>query len=254
MGVLEGRRVLVVGASKGLGRSIAARLDAEGAHIGIAGRSVDRLESLAQQCGERPLVLGCDVRDAAACADVVAGTVAGLGGLDALVYTPGTTVVTELRNASPEHWRNVFETNVFGANYVTASAIRHLESSRGVAIYLCSVSAHLSPPCIVMGLYAASKIALEKCVEVWKLEHPDVRFSTIVIGSTAGGEFFRDATIPSESDLERFGAQWRARGYLADEQLQPEDQAKAVVDILTSTAQMDVVWVRPRGLLQLPTD
>src|SRR5215213_540489 len=244
MGVLEGRRVLVVGASKGLGRSIAARLDVEGARIGIAGRSVDRLESLAEQCGDRPLVLACDVCDAVACADVVAETAESLGGLDALVYTPGTAVVTELHNASPEHWRNVFETNVFGANYITAAAIPHLESSQGVAIYLSSVSARLTPPWIGMGLYAASKIALEKSVEVWKLEHPDVRFSTIVIGSTAGGEFFRDATIPSESDLERFGAEWRARGYLAHEQLQPEDQAKAVVEILTSNAQMDFVWVR----------
>jgi NADP-dependent 3-hydroxy acid dehydrogenase YdfG len=254
MTVLDGRRVLVVGASKGLGRAIAVRLDTEGARIGLAARSADRLESLAQQCGGRPLVLGCDVRNPTECTDVVAEAAASLGGLDALVYTPGTTVITELQNASPEHWRNVFETNVFAANYLTAAAISHLEDSKGVAIYLSSVSAHVTPPWIGMGLYAASKTALEKSIEVWKLEHPDVRFSTIVIGSTAGGEFFQDATIPSEMDLQRFSAQWHARGYLADEQLQPEDQAKAVVDVLTSSAQMDVVWVRPRRLLQLPSE
>lgn len=253
MGDVEGRRVLVVGASKGLGRAIAIRLDREGARIGVAARSVDRLETLATSCGGRPLVLGCDVRDPSECADIVARTVAAFGGLDALVFTPGTTVVTELRNATAEHWRSVFETNVFAAGYVTAAAVPHLDASAGTAIYLSSVSAHLTPPWIGMGLYAASKVALEKSVEVWKHEHPDVRFTTIVIGSTAGGEFFHDATIPSRADLDRFGEEWHARGYLADQQLQPDDQAKAVVDILTSTAQMDVVWVRPRRLLQLPT-
>jgi hypothetical protein len=52
-------------------------------------------------------------------------------------------------------------------------------------------------------------------------------------------------------DLERFTKQWQARGYLAQEQLLPEDQAQALVDILTSRAQIDVIWVRPKTLLQL---
>jgi NADP-dependent 3-hydroxy acid dehydrogenase YdfG len=253
MGDLRGRRVLVVGASKGLGRAIATRLDHEGAMLAVAGRSTDLLDSLATECGGRPVVIGCDARDAHDCEAAVARCVDALGGLDALVFTPGTTVVTELHNAEPEHWQTVFETNVFAASYVTSAAIRHLEATKGTAIYLSSVSAHLTPPWIGMGLYAASKVALEKSVEVWKLEHSEVRFTTIVVGSTAGVEFFRDATIPDPAALERFSEHWRARGYLAEEQLQPEDQAKAVVDVLTSRAQIDVMWVRPRGLLQLPT-
>jgi NAD(P)-dependent dehydrogenase (short-subunit alcohol dehydrogenase family) len=253
MGRLDGCRTLVVGASRGLGRGIAAGLDREGAAVAVAGRSVELLESLAAQCGDRPVVVPGDARDPEQCEQLVARTVDALGGLDALVYTPGTTAVTRLADAEPEHWRSVFETNVFAAGQVTAAAIPHLEASRGTAIFLSSVSAHVTPPWIGMGLYAASKVALEKTVEVWKLEHPDVRFTTIVIGSTAGGEFFQTALIPDEAALARFQTEWFARGYLAEEQLQPEDQAKAVIDVLTSTAQMDVVWVRPRRLMQLPT-
>jgi NAD(P)-dependent dehydrogenase (short-subunit alcohol dehydrogenase family) len=251
---LRGARILVVGASKGLGRAIAGRLDHEGASVGISGRSVGLLESLSRECGDRPLVLQCDAREQDQCQRTIARVVEAFGGLDALVYTPGTTVVTELNDAAPDDWRAVFETNVFAASTVTAAAMPHLERSNGTAIYFSSVSAHLTPPWIGMGVYAASKAALEKSIEVWKLERPDVRFSTVVIGSTAGGEFFRDATIPDPAALERFQKQWHARGYLAEEQLQPQDQAKAVVDILTSAAQMDVVWVRPRRLLQLPTE
>lgn len=250
---LHGQRILVVGASKGIGRAIAARLDLEGASVAVAGRSLGLLESLADECGDRPLVLQCDARVHADCERMLARTVEALGGLDALIYTPGITVVTELGKAELDHWRAVFETNVFAASMVTAAAIPHLEASEGTAIFLSSMSAHLTPPWIGMGLYAASKVALEKSVEVWKLEHPGVRFTTIVVGSTAGGEFFRDATIPDPVAVEKLRAEWYARGYLAAQQLQPGDQAKAVVDILTSTAQMDVVWVRRRELLQLPT-
>jgi hypothetical protein len=63
-----------------------------------------------------------------------------------------------------------------------------------------------------MGLYAASKVALEKSVEVWKIEHPRVRFTTMVIGSTAGTSFFASAEKPRPEDLDRFQAEWQARG------------------------------------------
>jgi len=250
VGVLEGRRLLVVGASRGLGRAFVKRLVADGARVVAAARDTEQLAQLAQET-DRVHATRCDVRDPESCTEVVATAVSALGGLDGLIYAPGITVVTELWKATPDHWRSVFETNVVGAGLVTAVAIPHLEASDGTAIYLSSVSAHVTPPWIGMGLYAASKVALEKCVEVWKLEHPRVRFSTIVVGSTKGSSFFASAEKPSTEDLARFGEQWGARGYLAQEQLEPEDQAKAVVDILTSRAQIDVMWVRPRTLFQL---
>ncbi len=203
------------------------------------------------ESGERMHVLRCDVRDPSACKEVVQSAVELLGGLDGLIYAPGVTVVTELSEATSEHWLKVMETNVIGAGLVTAAAAPHLEASEGVAVYLSSVSAHVTPPWIGMGLYAASKVAVEKCVEVWKLEHPRVRFTTMVIGSTSGTSFFASADKPEPERLEWFRQQWQARGYLAQEQLEPDDQAEALVDILRSRAQIDVMWIRPRTLLQL---
>jgi len=250
VGILEGRRLLVVGASRGLGRAFVTRLTTDGARVFAAARNTEQLAELAEG-SDHVRVTRCDVRDPESCSEVVATAVNELGGLDGLVYAPGITVITELWKATPDHWRSVLETNVVGAALVTSAAIAHLEASDGAAIYLSSVSAHVTPPWIGMGLYAASKVALEKCVEVWKLEHPRVRFSTIVVGSTKGSSFFASAEKPSAEDLARFSEQWGARGYLAQEQLEPEDQAKAVVDILTSRAQIDVMWVRPRTLFQL---
>lgn len=243
---LDGFRALVLGGSRGLGRAGAERLVEEGAEVVVAARSFG--PSSDAPLGMRTLV--CDVRDEAACGRTVDAAAELLGGLDALVYSPGTTVVTELQHATARHWHDVMATNVVGAALVTAAAIPHLEASEGVAVYLSSVSAHLTPPWIGMGLYAASKVALEKSVEVWKLEHPRVRFTTIVVGSTAGGTFFTGAETPRPEEAVRFQADWHARGYLAKEQLQPEDQAHALVAVLTSRAQIDVMWVRPKTQFQ----
>jgi NAD(P)-dependent dehydrogenase (short-subunit alcohol dehydrogenase family) len=243
MGQLEGRRTLVIGASRGLGHAFVERLIDEGAVVVAAARS------------EPPRVAGvhaitCDVRNPDSCREVVKAAVAHLGGLDALIYAPGVTVVTELKDASVEHWHTVLGTNLIGAGLVTAAAIEHLEATEGIVVFLSSVSAHVTPPWIGMGLYAMSKVALEKTAEVWKLEHPRVRFTTMVIGSTGGTAFFASAEKPQPQDLDRFFADWHARGYLAQEQLTPQDQSQALVDVLASRAQMDQVWVRPRTLLQ----
>jgi NAD(P)-dependent dehydrogenase (short-subunit alcohol dehydrogenase family) len=247
MGLLDGRRFLVVGASRGLGEAFVQRLVAEGASVAAAARQVPSGGEL----GDRVHGVFCDVRDPSVCAEAVEHAVDRLGGLDGLVYAPGVAVVTDLRRATADHWRSVMETNVIGAALVTAAAVPHLEESEGVAVYLSSVSAHVTPPWIGMGLYAVSKVALEKSVEVWKLEHPTVRFTTMVIGSTAGTSFFASAEKPRAEDVERFKQEWQARGYLAQDQLIPEDQAQVLLDVLTSRAQIDVVWVRPRTLLQL---
>lgn len=252
MGALDGKRALVVGASKGLGRAVALRLAQEGAAVSLAARSTGLLEEVQRQCGDGAIVVPCDVCDPDACAAVVARTVEAFGSLDALVYAPGKGVVSELWQTTQEQWRLALDINLVGAGLVTGAAVPHLEASQGAAIYFSSVSANVVPPWIGLGLYLASKAALEKCVQVWKLEHPTVRFSTVVVGSTSGGEFFNNADIPDPDALQRFSEDWWRRGYIAQQQLAPSDQAKAVLDILTSEAQIDVMWVRPRTSLQLP--
>jgi NAD(P)-dependent dehydrogenase (short-subunit alcohol dehydrogenase family) len=247
MGLLDARRVLVVGASRGLGNAFVERLLTEGAFVVAAARSIPS----GMKGTDHLHLLSCDVRDPTSCSATVDTAVSLLGGLDAMVYAPGIAVVTELRHATSGHWRDVLDTNVVGAALMTAAAIDHLTATAGIAVFFSSVSAHVTPPWIGMGLYAASKAALEKSVEVWKLEHPRVRFTTMVVGSTTGTSFFASAEKPRPGDLDRFRDEWQARGYLAQEQLTPEDQADALVGVLRSHAQMDVVWVRPRTLLQL---
>ena len=77
---------------------------------------------------------------------------------------------------------------MIGAALVTAAAIPHLTASSGVAAYLSSVSASLTPPWPGLGAYAVSKAALDKLVEAWRVEHPAVGFTRVIVGDCAGGE------------------------------------------------------------------
>ena len=86
---------------------------------------------------------------------------AGLGGIDALRLRPGIGPLGPARRHRPDTWRRTFDTNVIGAALVTAAAVPHLTASRGVAAYLSSVSASLTPPWPGLGSYAVSKAALE---------------------------------------------------------------------------------------------
>src|SRR5206468_8944809 len=108
-----------------------------------------------------------------------------------------------------------FETNVIGASLITAAALPYLVESRGVAAYLSSVSASHTPVWPGLGAYIVSKAALEKLVEVWRTEHPDVGFTRIVVGDCAGGEGpnmteFANAWDPTLAA--EFAPQWLARG------------------------------------------
>src|SRR5437016_3389520 len=75
-----------------------------------------------------------------------------------------------------------------GASFVTAAALPHLRESGGVAAYLSSVSASMTPPWPGLGAYIVSKAALEKLVDAWRAEHPGVGFTRVSVGDCAGGE------------------------------------------------------------------
>ena len=244
-------RVVVVGASSGLGRCIGVGLAKRGADTVLMARRADRLEVAAKEAGPGTLPVALDVTDPASCAAAFEAAVEHLGGIDALVYTPAIGPLASLVDTDAETWRRVFDTNVIGAALVTTAAVPHLTASEGVAVYLSSVSASLTPPWPGLGAYAVSKAALDKLVEAWRIEHPTVGFTRLTVGDCAGGDGDSMTGFANDWDPERavhFGTQWAERKYLSDSLLDVDDLVTVVDALLRNGSSLSVpsLTVAPR--------
>jgi len=184
----EQKRVAVVGASSGLGRCIAIGLSKRGHRVGLLARRRERLTAAASEAGNGAVAVGCDVTDPGSCQQATDEVVGELGGLDTLVYCAGMGVLAPLAEVTAEQWAELFATNVTGASLVTAAMLPHLGSNSGTAIYMSSLSAAYTTPWPLLGAYAVSKAALDKLVVAWRVEHPEVGFTTLAIGDCTGGE------------------------------------------------------------------
>ena len=222
---LDGSRVLVVGASSGIGRATALELARRGARVALAARRLDRLEEAAREA--KGVALACDVRDPAACESAVAGAVQSLGGLDALLYCAGVGRPAPIADIEPALWHEILETNFIGAAFITRAALPHLTRTRGRALYLSSISARETPPRPGMAPYVTSKAALEKLVEAWQVEHPELTFTRITVGDTPT-EF---AARWDPDSAARYIQQWAEQGYLVTPST-PEAVASQIADTL----------------------
>lgn len=180
-------RVAVVGASAGLGRCIGTGLAKRGAHVALLARRHDRLVDAAKDAGNGAVAIACDVTVPETCQAAIAEVVDALGGLDALVYTTGMGVLAPLREVTAEQWAQLFATNVTGAALITAAAVPHLAAAAGSAVYLSSLSASYTTPWPMLGAYAVTKSALDKLVEAWRVEHPEIGFTRLAMGDSIGG-------------------------------------------------------------------
>lgn len=244
-------RVVVVGASSGLGRCIAVGLGRRGASVALLARRRDRLVIAAQEAGENSLAIPCDVTDEASSRAAIAEAVDGLGGIDALVYTPGVGPLFRLAELDAATWRHAFDTNVIGASLVTAAALTYLAEAEGVAVYLSSVSASVTPPWPGLGAYAVTKAALDKLVEAWRGEHPGIGFTRVVVGDCAGGEGPGQTEFTAGWDMDlagEFAQTWVARNYLAGTLLDVEELVRAVDTIIRCgpTARIPSLTIAPR--------
>ena len=129
---LSGKRTLVTGGSRGIGRAVAVAFAARGAAVAVNYRSDARAaeETLASLHGTGHLALNADVADPDQAESLVAAAVDGLGGLDILVNNAGIWIDHELDRATydewREAWRQVLDTNLVGPANVCYWAARHM--------------------------------------------------------------------------------------------------------------------------------
>jgi NAD(P)-dependent dehydrogenase (short-subunit alcohol dehydrogenase family) len=244
-------RIVVVGASSGLGRCIGIGLARRGARVALLARRRELLESAADEAGPDAFAVECDVTDESSCRAAIGEAAAKLGGIDGLVYTPAIGPLARVADTDAATWRRVFDTNVTGAAIVTSAAIDELAATGGTAVYLSSVSASLTPPWPGLAAYAVSKAALDKLVQAWRAEHPNVGFTCAIVGDCPGGEGDAQTQFANGWDTELAAELlpiWAARNYLSGS-LIDVDHLVAVIDAVLRggpTLSIPSITIAPR--------
>jgi short-subunit dehydrogenase len=162
---LRGKRVLVTGASSGIGKAIALELARKGAAVALAARRLDRLGETANEirCGSpsaaAPLAVRCDVTNREEVGRLVQTCRGYLGGIDILVNNAGSGVYGETVRTSVEEIRAIMEVNFYGALNCLFEVMPAMSQAGGGLIVNISTAAALhGVP--YLAAYGASKAAL----------------------------------------------------------------------------------------------
>jgi NAD(P)-dependent dehydrogenase (short-subunit alcohol dehydrogenase family) len=216
---LNGKAAIVTGGTKGIGRAIAEALVREGMNVCISARHADEVERAVGElggAGEGNVVgTACDVRDYDEVKALFEHAVGEFGGVDVLVNNAGVGIFGRVEETSPEDFRAVLETNLFGVFYCCREAIPQMKKrGGGYIINISSLAGTNAHP--QMTAYNASKFGLNGFSEalMQEVRHDGIKVSYIMPGSV-NTHFGNEEPDESKS--------W---------QLQPADIARVVVNLL----------------------
>jgi len=237
------KRVVVVGASTGLGRCIAIGLAQRGSQIALMGRRQDKIEAAAEEAGNGATAIVCDATDEASCATAIDTAAERLGGIDTVIYAAAIGPLVRLKDAGARAWRETFDTNVIGASLVTAAAMPYVTESVGSVLYLSTTGASYTPPWPGLGVYQVTKAALDRLVEAWRAEHPGINFTRVTVGECGGGQGDAQSHFNTEWDRALagdFAVSWFTRGYMGPALIDVEHLVEMFAALVNAGQSMQV--------------
>jgi NADP-dependent 3-hydroxy acid dehydrogenase YdfG len=220
--------MLITGASSGIGAATARHAAAAGWRVVAAARSLERLEALAEELGgpERALPLRCDVTEWDDVRALPEAALERFGRLDATFCNAGFGARRGFLNETPEHWRAMVLTNVYGAALTVRACIPALRESRGHLLLSGSVAGRQVSP---GSLYSCTKWAVAAMAEAARKElHGSGIRVTVVEPGTVDTPFYDE----------------RVRNAL-----EPDDVARAVMYAVGQPPRVNVneILMRPIG-------
>lgn len=248
MGNLQGKSVIVTGASTGMGRAIAIALAEEGARLAIVARNEERLNETAEavrQKGAEVLVFPADVGNYEKVRSIVQQVVEHYGKIDVLVNNAGTnTKHRNLADISVADWNLVINTNLTGPFLFTREALPYMRTAKNGLIINVSSGAGLRAGAPGGVAYSASKRGLHSLTESTNLEERrhGIRACVVVPGEVDTPNLDLRPLPPS--------AEARAR------MLKAEDIANAVVYVANQPdyVAVEMVVVSPTELRNYNAD
>ena len=182
---LTGRRVLITGASSGIGAATARSLVAHGASVAMLARRKERLDELSEALGPRAIGVPADVTDFDNLPTAIDTAADALGGLDGLVAVAGRLMTGSIATGNPDRWRKLFDLNLVGPLATVRYALAHYPESgtRDVVIVGSSGALNAQPG---VAIYGASKRGLRAACDTLRLELAE---SGIRVGVVTPGMF-----------------------------------------------------------------
>jgi short-subunit dehydrogenase len=172
MSGLSGKRIVITGASTGIGEHLAYALARRGAALCLNARRREALDEVARRCeslGAKVVVAAGDVADRETCKRIVDEAAAGLGGIDVLVNNAGITMWAKLEDITDlDVFERIMRVNYLGAVYCTYFALPHLKASRGLVVAVSSLSGKTGVP--TRSAYSASKHAMQGFFDSIRIE------------------------------------------------------------------------------------
>ncbi len=199
---LRGSRIILTGASSGIGRALAVELASAGAKTVVLARREDRLQKLAEEVqtagGEIVTVVG-DVTDPAVRQKTFDEAVSRFGGLDILINNAGVGAMGYFEKADPNRLRRIFEVNVFSLIEMTRLGLPLLkQGNRPMIVNVGSILGHRGVP--HSSEYSASKFAVQGFSEAIRAELNKYKIDVLVVSpGTTDTEFF-DSKLEKTDD------------------------------------------------------
>lgn len=186
MGALDGKTVVVTGASRGIGRSLAIRLAAEGARLGLCGRDESALRELEAELGTPVVTAAFDLCDEEPMLEFLDGVRSGLGGIDVLVNNAGFNPrKAPLAEVATGEFDSILAVNLRAPFLLMREVARDMKAQgAGHVINILSTVCHSDME--TMGAYTAAKEGLRALTNVFRKEvlEDGIRVTAVYPGGT----------------------------------------------------------------------
>jgi NADP-dependent 3-hydroxy acid dehydrogenase YdfG len=219
--------LVITGASTGIGAATATRAVEFGYRVVLAARSEDKLKAVRDELGgdHKALAVRCDVTSWEDQQALVARTLEGFGRMDAFFANAGFGAKRGFLEESPEHWKAMIDTNVYGAALSIRASLGHFRTeNRGHLILTSSLAGRRTVP---GSLYSATKHAVTAMGWALRGEVAETNIKVTLIEPGMVDTPFFDNPVSNA--------------------LEPDDIARAVMFALTQPPHVDVneILVRP---------
>jgi NADP-dependent 3-hydroxy acid dehydrogenase YdfG len=243
MAKLDGKVVVITGASSGIGEATAEALAEEGATVVVAARREERLSELVERLngdGGKALAVECDVTDEEQAHALIQRAKDEFGQVDILVNNAGVMQLSKIEKGLSDEWRTMFDVNVMGLLYTTDAAVQVMkEQGSGHLVNVSSVAGRKSGP--LRGAYSGTKFAVNAISEALRQELIEDNIRVTVVEPGAVETELPDHITDEEA---REGIQ---SVYGLDDILQAEDIANAIAYCVSQPERVSVneILIRP---------